>query len=90
MLLEYFGEQNVARCGNCDVCRKRNELSLSTYTFDMILKDLKQTLKSGDYSLTDLVRNQNYSEELVIKVLQFLIDNHKIIKTPDGLFRWHE
>ena len=48
-ILEYFGEESD-RCGICDVCRKRNELDLSKYEFDLILEEIKSVLakdKSG-------------------------------------------
>ena len=31
ILLSYFGEQGTVRCGQCDVCKKRNESGLCVY-----------------------------------------------------------
>ena len=89
MLLEYFGEKNTTRCGNCDVCRKRNELSLSSYSFDVLLKEIKVILKVNEMSLTDLVIRLNQSEETVMKLVQFLLDGNKIKLTTSGLLKWH-
>ncbi len=44
ILLDYFGEESD-RCGICDVCRERNELDLSKYEFDLILEEIKASLK---------------------------------------------
>jgi len=90
MLLEYFGQKDAARCGNCDVCRKRNELDMSGYTFDHILEDLKRTLKAGDIMLPDIMNHIHHPEELVLKVIQFLLDNGKVKTDGNGHLRWHE
>ncbi|MDF1546417.1 MAG: RecQ family ATP-dependent DNA helicase, partial [Bacteroidales bacterium] len=44
ILLTYFDEHNATRCGQCDVCRRRNELNLSKYEFDLILDEIKPKL----------------------------------------------
>ena len=90
ILLEYFGEPNPSRCGNCDVCRKRNELSISSYTFDALLKELKLILKAKEMSIKDLVIRLNQPEETVIKLVQFLLDGNKINLTSSGLLKWHD
>lgn len=89
MLLEYFGQKNATRCGNCDLCRKRNELNMSTYEFDTVLNDVKQILKSGQYSSPDLIKMLKHSPESIAKVVQYLVENGKIID-KGGQFHWHQ
>mgnify|MGYP001805926947 CR=1 FL=1 len=89
ILLEYFGQRNATRCGNCDVCRKRNELDMSAYTFDLILNDIKHHVRSGSYSITDLVKVINHPEESISRVVQYLLDNGKMIDMGDVL-KWHD
>jgi ATP-dependent DNA helicase RecQ len=50
-LLEYFGEEDAARCGICDVCLKRNQLALSDIEFDQITGQVKKTfVEAGVYN----------------------------------------
>lgn len=90
MLLSYFGEKNISRCGNCDVCRKRNELSLSSYAFDVVLKDIKILLKAEELGIRDLVVRLDQSEDTIMKLVQFLLDGNKIKLTGTGRLRWHD
>jgi len=89
MLLEYFGEV-ADRCGNCDVCRKRNELELSKYEFDLILEEIKLVLSKEYPDARELVRKINYPEQKVIKVLQWLLDNNKIKQNEDMKLAWND
>ncbi|MBU0765271.1 MAG: RecQ family ATP-dependent DNA helicase, partial [Bacteroidetes bacterium] len=61
-LLAYFGEKDTDRCGRCDVCQKRNELELSKYEFDLILREIKETVKKQPVPLNDLVESIKHPE----------------------------
>ncbi len=90
-LLNYFGDKNATRCGVCDVCTKRNELDLSKYEFDIILEEIKTTLnKTNGCSLEELVDSINKNSDKTLKVIQWLLDNNKIIKTADLKLTWHK
>jgi len=89
-LLEYFGETNAYRCGKCDVCDKRNELELSRYEFDEILTILKNNLKKHDLTLHEIVDLVDKPEPKVLKVIDWLTDNEKLIRNDSDKFQWHE
>ncbi len=87
MLLEYFGEESE-RCGTCDVCRKRNELELSRYEFDIILEEIKSILKNENPDARELISKMRYPEEKVIKVIRWLLDHNKIVKDEGMKLHW--
>jgi ATP-dependent DNA helicase RecQ len=80
-ILNYFGEESD-RCGICDVCRKRNELDLSKYEFDLILEEIKSILAEHNPDAEELVKLIGYPEDKVIKVIRWLLDHNKI--RPDN------
>jgi ATP-dependent DNA helicase RecQ len=86
--LEYFGEIQATRCGNCDVCRKRNQVNLSKYEFDVILNEIKEILQANPQTLVDLVSKIQHPEDATCKVIQYLVDSGKIIE-HGGNLRWH-
>ena len=88
-LLEYFGESNKQRCGNCDVCRKRNEIGVNTLTFDYILEDLKKIITDKPTSLQDVISQTTQNEEDVIKVINYLLENKKIVYTVGSQLIWN-
>ncbi len=90
LLLEYFGDTTSVRCGQCDVCTRRNELDLSKYEFDMIIDLLKQELKyeNKELELKELVTIVDKNEDKVIKVIQWLLDNEKIRYTATQKLKW--
>ncbi|MGC1392292.1 MAG: ATP-dependent DNA helicase RecQ [Bacteroidales bacterium] len=86
-LLDYFGEESD-RCGICDVCRERNELELSKYEFDIILEEIKSILSEKNPDAEELVKQIDYPEERVIKVIRWLLDHNKILPDKDHKLTW--
>ncbi|MBN1107371.1 MAG: RecQ family ATP-dependent DNA helicase [Bacteroidales bacterium] len=88
-LLDYFGEE-AERCGICDVCRKRNELDLSKYEFDLILDEIKDILAGQKLDARELVSRIGQPEEKVIKVIRWLLDHRKLVMDDKHLLSWKE
>ena len=86
-LLDYFGEESD-RCGICDVCRKRNELDLSKYEFDLILEEIKKVLAEKNVDAEELVRLTGYPEDKSVKVIRWLLDHNKILKDDEMKLSW--
>ncbi|MCB2195090.1 MAG: RecQ family ATP-dependent DNA helicase [Bacteroidetes bacterium] len=89
LLLAYFGDKNPDRCGQCDVCTRRNELDLSKYEFDLILDEIKAKLEYNLISLDEVVDISGIDKEKTLKVIQWLLDNNKIIKDNQDLLTWN-
>ncbi len=87
ILLDYFGEE-TDRCGTCDVCRKRNELDLSKYEFDIILEEIKSLLADSSPDSEELVRMIDYPEDKVIKVIRWLLDHNKLTQDLNHKLVW--
>lgn len=86
-LLDYFGETSD-RCGICDVCRKRNELDLSKYEFDLILEEIKKILASKKVDAEELVKLAGYPEDKTINVIRWLLDHNKLLKDDEMKLSW--
>lgn len=87
-LLDYFGEKDSTRCGNCDVCQQRNELDMSKYEFDLILDKIKEELGEGSLLIPELTARIKYKEEKFMKVFRWLLEHDKINQEEDGRYRW--
>lgn len=76
MLLSYFGEMDVERCNQCDVCLEENRKILHTDDFEDISKQLKQLLAVHSMELKKLVNAViGHNEEKVLRSIQLLIDD---------------
>ncbi|NMC41478.1 MAG: RecQ family ATP-dependent DNA helicase [Bacteroidales bacterium] len=87
MLLSYFGEE-AERCGNCDVCRQRNELELSEYEFDLILKAIKEILLKENPDAASLAEKTGYPPDKAGRVIRWLLDHKKIVPDINMRLRW--
>ncbi|PCH91202.1 MAG: hypothetical protein COB85_09375, partial [Bacteroidetes bacterium] len=89
LLLAYFGEDDSYRCGSCDVCLERNKLKLSQLEFDAVLDQVKPMLQEQAVDLTILVDSiKDSTEDKALKVIQWLIENGKIINNDDEKLEW--
>jgi len=90
LLLAYFGECNTRRCGNCDVCIERNKITLNEIEFDDIVSRIRPLLKSGALTMEEIIRAaEQVQEDKVIRAVQWLADNEKIMLDKDRKFRWN-
>jgi ATP-dependent DNA helicase RecQ len=88
ILLNYFGETETTRCGECDVCQRRNKLSLSTYEFDQVVEMIKPILREEALTFAELLeRVPALREDRITGVLQWLIDQEKITMIK-GKIQW--
>lgn len=88
MLLEYFGNNNVDRCGKCDYCLTRNKAS-NNLIFDVIVKLLKEYDSSNPITFDEIVEMlPNVSREKILPVLQWLMENEKIVRKIDDSYHW--
>lgn len=89
-LLNYFGEKDVERCGQCDVCERRNAIGLSNYEFNSISQTVKEKLEQGPLTLKALVDETAhlFAEDKVVSVVQWLIDQRDLAYDDQGLLHW--
>ncbi len=86
MLLQYFGQKETQRCGQCDYCLGRNELGLSQQEFNQVLELIKPILSVEYLRLDELLKRINYQEDdKVIKVVRWLVETGKIMRFGDKL-----
>ncbi|MBI3502541.1 MAG: RecQ family ATP-dependent DNA helicase [Bacteroidetes bacterium] len=91
MLLGYFGETDSYRCGVCDFCLERNKLELSNLEFETVTEQVKKLLEEKSLPLNALVNSvKNSQEDKTIKVVQWLIDNEKLIYDDSSNLMWHK
>ena len=79
ILLSYFGENNVDRCNQCDVCLEENKKTLHNDEFEKISTQIKELLAVHALSITNLVNALTEgNEDKRIRTIQWLIDNDQL------------
>lgn len=89
ILLSYFGEDDAAPCGTCDVCRAMEQMQVTTFEFRNVGEKIQKIL-AKPYKMEDLVFRLKGDPEKMRKVLKWYLDNQKIIYRIDGLLEWKE
>jgi ATP-dependent DNA helicase RecQ len=88
VLLEYFGEKNSERCGECDVCKHLQEIELSKNEFNLIREEIKSVVSLEPINLNDLVDKIPFKDEKIVQVIQWLLDNLYIAYNEDQKLVW--
>jgi ATP-dependent DNA helicase RecQ len=81
-LLAYFGEEDGPVCGKCDVCQlsiKRSSKELKTLDLDILT-----LLEEQSVSSQVLVESLGYERKVILKELQFLLEEGKITITSNN------
>ncbi len=91
MLLAYFGEGNLHRCGTCDYCRERNKLELNDLEMEELRNEIHTILKLGpELPVTLAQKIKGFKNDKVIAVLRWLIDNGEVGKDALGRIYFKE
>jgi ATP-dependent DNA helicase RecQ len=85
-LLEYFGEKNVPKCGNCNSCLEDNNESYISDLKDDIESYLNNQFKAiEEVNIQDIISNfKEYSQEEILACIRRLIDHKKFINDTFG------
>ncbi len=90
-LLKYFGETISQRCGKCDVCIEQNKLEISNLEFDKLQSKIEELLKEYPRSIKEIAdKFTATSEDKIIKVVQWLLDNRQICYNAEKKLEWAE
>ncbi len=90
MLLEYFGEKDARRCGQCDVCMRNEELDLSIYEYDYAVEEIREILADKKLTVGILVDSLSLPEAKAIKVIRWMLDNNRLVLEGDQTLRWKQ
>jgi ATP-dependent DNA helicase RecQ len=84
MILSYFGEENLKRCGTCDYCRELNKMELNEIEFENIKNSIFSQLENEPMSPHELVKHiQSIHPDKVTTVIQWMLESG-YIKTDVG------
>ena len=91
ILLNYFGEKDVYRCGVCDVCLERNKLDLSDVEFSSVSNQVKKIVQDKPSHITQVVNKiEGVRDDKTVKVIQWLMENDKLISNKENLLEWRK
>jgi ATP-dependent DNA helicase RecQ len=88
VLLEYFGEKNSERCGQCDICKYQNEVELNRSEFDLIRDEIKSIINLEPATLNELINKIPVKEDKIVRVIQWLLDNMYIAYDENKKLIW--
>ena len=63
---------------------------MSSLEFDKILEDIKPILQKQDISIEELIDLSHYPKEKIVKIVRWLLDNNKILKSNEKKLRWND
>jgi ATP-dependent DNA helicase RecQ len=76
LLLSYFGEKNLTRCGTCDYCRERNKVELNDLEIEEFSIQLKKLLNNNPLPPSEIAGNfPGIPIEKLQATLRWLMDN---------------
>jgi ATP-dependent DNA helicase RecQ len=87
MLLMYFGEKDPYPCRQCDVCVESGKAGADSIDREDIRSALREILRQGPVSLTDLNRQMPWDPEIITPVIDEMIESGKAA-IREGLLCW--
>ena len=87
MLLAYFGEENTADCGTCDVCLQKNASGLTNYEVGIVRDHLLESPAGTPEPVTEIIERLSLSPAKCIGAIRFLADTDNRFLLEDGNLR---
>ena len=85
-LLQYFGEKDTTPCGICSVC-KASATVLDREGMKKIYFGIVSLLEEREHSSREMTEKLAFPEPHIIKVLQILVENGALAKTPANKYK---
>ena len=81
MLLKYFNEIRLEKCGICDFCIEANKKKIKDITFKNISEKIIKILKENENSFEEItIKINDHEIDNIEKVINYLFDNDIIYK----------
>lgn len=87
LLLDYFGEEDAAPCGTCDVCKSIQSLELTNFEFEKTGEQVKKILETP-CTYEKLLFQLKGDPQKTRHIVQWLLDNEKITYRIDNKLEW--
>jgi len=88
MLQEYFGEKDARDCGQCDVCTAGQDEKPDSQEFERIRQYVREKLLEQQMTSRDLINHAGFTQDKMLRVIEWLMDNGQVIHAPDGRLSW--
>ncbi len=85
-LLEYFGQKNAPVCGECDVCKEKDD-DIENKVYHLIQSELKINLAQENSEVYRLVEESKYPEKKILEVIRMMMDNGELISVSNDKIR---
>jgi ATP-dependent DNA helicase RecQ len=86
ILLEYFGQLDASTCGECDICKEKDD-GISNKMHKEIQSEVKETLAKEERSVYDLVDLSQFPEKKLLEVIRIMMDNDELKTSEDNKIR---
>ncbi|MBL7923509.1 MAG: RecQ family ATP-dependent DNA helicase [Bacteroidia bacterium] len=79
MLLAYFGESQLVRCGTCDFCRERNKLEINDLEFEELAQEIRVALSTAPLAPEQLAESlPGIPHDRLQAILKWLLDTGEL------------
>ena len=86
ILLEYFGQLNAPACGECDICKEKDD-GLENKIYKDIQSEVKGILAKEESSVYDLVELSQFPEKKLLEVIRVMMDNDELKTSENNKIR---
>jgi len=89
-LLSYFGQLDTPRCGRCDVCQEVKALQPGSDEFNALVAIFAKRLSEGPMLLDALLDSLGTEARKGVGVIEWLVEEGRVIREKDLTLRWKE